>query len=590
MILGENKIGKTNLLYALRLVLDPTLPDSARQLQRTDFWDGIADSLSADDSITVSVELTDFDDNDDLMAMLAEHIISPNPMVSRLTYQFRPKTTLTNPPKTDSDYEFIVFGGGRHDNQLGYELRSRLPLEILPALRDAERDLATWSNSPLKPLLDDAASRLNREHLHQVADELLATQTNVLNTPGVGTEMQSEHEADEREAPQPPLLNLQSRIVSRLINMVGQGQSLNTSLGFSPTDPDKLIRAVRLFIDNGLRSISDASLGSANLIYLTLKSINLDQLVESGLRDHTFLAIEEPEAHLHPHLQRLVYRNFLHKREHQDRDRDSKINDPRQTVILTTHSPHIASVTPLRSIVLLRKSRDQKHTVGYSTVDINLSTTEEADIERYLDVNRGELLFARSIILVEGVAEEYLIPTFGRLLGFDFDQLGITVCSVSGTNFAPYVKLLHSTGLNIPFAVLTDLDPRNGTAPLGHNRVVNLLKLMMDDSDYNALDQSQLLTIAPEFGVFLNNHTFEIDLFESGAHRNICKTLIELTSNTEAKKRALEWCKTPEELDKAQYLKDLEAIGKGRFAQRLSSRINAEECPEYIRRAIEYVN
>jgi putative ATP-dependent endonuclease of OLD family len=35
--LGENKIGKTNLLFALRLILDPSLPDSARRLRFDDF-------------------------------------------------------------------------------------------------------------------------------------------------------------------------------------------------------------------------------------------------------------------------------------------------------------------------------------------------------------------------------------------------------------------------------------------------------------------------------------------------------------------------------------------------------------------------
>ena len=40
VVVGENRVGKSNLLYALRLVLDSTLPDSARQLSLSDFWDG----------------------------------------------------------------------------------------------------------------------------------------------------------------------------------------------------------------------------------------------------------------------------------------------------------------------------------------------------------------------------------------------------------------------------------------------------------------------------------------------------------------------------------------------------------------------
>lgn len=41
VLLGENRVGKSNLLFAIRLVLDPTLPDSARQLKLSDFWDGV---------------------------------------------------------------------------------------------------------------------------------------------------------------------------------------------------------------------------------------------------------------------------------------------------------------------------------------------------------------------------------------------------------------------------------------------------------------------------------------------------------------------------------------------------------------------
>ncbi|EFA5496116.1 DUF2813 domain-containing protein, partial [Escherichia coli] len=31
VLLGENRVGKSNLLFAIRLVIDPTLPDSMRQ-------------------------------------------------------------------------------------------------------------------------------------------------------------------------------------------------------------------------------------------------------------------------------------------------------------------------------------------------------------------------------------------------------------------------------------------------------------------------------------------------------------------------------------------------------------------------------
>ncbi len=590
VILGENKIGKSNLLYALRLVLDPSLPESARQLQKPDFWDGLGEDLTQKDAIKISIDLTDFEDNDDLMAVLAEHLISPEPLISRLTYLFQPKVSLTSAPKSDTDYEFSVYGGDRPENRIGYEVRSRIPMEMLPALRDAERDLATWSNSPLKPLLEDATSKLDRRFLLDVASEVSKVQEKVLDTPIAKIDDKVET-GDIDPNSKMPLRSLSTRIVSRLRKLAGSSQALDTVLGFSSTDADRLIRAIRLFIDGGKRNIADASLGSANLLYVTLKSLNLEQLADQGSREHTFLAIEEPEAHLHPHLQRLVYRDFLRRRPHQQANTENpEESHRRQTLLLTTHSPHIVSVAPLRSIVLLKRSEDASHTIGVSAVDIEMSPADIEDIERYLDVNRGEILFAKAVLLVEGDAEEYLIPVFAKLLGYDFDALGISVCSVSGFNFLPYVKLLSQKGLGIPFSVVTDLDPKSGDKKnLGHNRVLKILTQIVNDSDFVHLSKPAQLAKAEKYGIFLNNHTFEVDLFKSGAQSSMCETIIELTSNGKAKERACKWKKTPATINKSQFLKDIEAIGKGRFAQRLASHINKDQCPEYIHKAIQYV-
>ncbi len=98
-----------------------------------------------------------------------------------------------------------------------------------------------------------------------------------------------------------------------------------------------------------------------------------------------------------------------------------------------------------------------------------------------------------------------------------------------------------------------------------------------------------MLEAANDFGLFLNDHTFEVDLFKSGRHHSICDTIVELTDNGSAEKRALAWQKKPDSLDAEQLLKDIEAIAKGRFAQRLASRFKKNICPQYIRAAVKFL-
>src|SRR3546814_11735637 len=93
--------------------------------------------------------------------------------------------------------------------------------------------------------------------------------------------------------------------------MSGPKQDVQPTLGFSATDALRINRQLRLLIDEGRRGIADASLGSANLIFLTLKLLDLQRLIAANRRDHSLLAIKEPEAHIHPHLQRLVYNHLF---------------------------------------------------------------------------------------------------------------------------------------------------------------------------------------------------------------------------------------------------------------------------------------
>jgi putative ATP-dependent endonuclease of the OLD family len=461
VVVGENKVGKSNFIRALQLILDPGLSERDRQLSLEHFWDGLGED-KVGETIEIAIELTDFTDDPRLMAHLNDCVVAPGPpMVARLTYRFQPKANLGRSAETLADYEYVIFGGDDPDMAVGSSLRRMLPLDVQVALRDAEKDLSSWRNSPLRPLIEQLATSLDEDAREEIQEQV--------------------DEAQAELAGHAEVVATAERISERLVEIAGEQHAVPLVLGLAPTRVDALLRSLRLLIDNGARGIPDASLGTANLIFLALKSLELDQFVSDGERDHTFFAVEEPEAHLHPHVQRLVYRYFLGSAEDRVEDKPSPL-----TTILTTHSPHIASVTPIRSVVLLRYDTEQETTVAVSTATAPFTDRDEADLQRYIDVSRGEIFFARGVILVEGDAERFLVPAFAEAIDIPLDMLGITVCSVGGTNFTPYVKLLGPQGLNIPHVILTDRDPNGTRPPFVRRRLINVLQLVEDGVNYTS--------------------------------------------------------------------------------------------------------
>ncbi|MFB8280486.1 ATP-dependent nuclease [Nocardia colli] len=560
VIVGENGTGKSNLIFALRLILDPNLPDSRRMLRPEDVSDYADRSLAEGAEVKVEIDIAGIESDDPVVGEFDGCFVETEPLVVRLTYVYRPQSATVDSDKqlTRDDFTFEIFGGVRqHDDKA--RTRRAFPLMVLPALRDAV-DLLRGRTSPLHELLE---ARPPDQTLMEKVAQRIQESVDVLAT-------------DQA------VIDIQTDLSKRLAEMTGPQIDLTPTLGFLPSPPEKLIRSIQLFLDaNRTRGVAETSTGTANVIYLALL---LEQLMKRQAKDTVFgnvLGVEEPEAHLHPVLQRNLFRYFLQ-------------SDP--ALIVTTHSPHIAAVSKLDNLVLLRRDSTGAVTAR-TTAGTGMTKPQRADIERYLDVSRAELLFCKAAILVEGPSEVYLLSALASVLDFDLDAHGVILANIAGTDFAPYRRLLSMSGLDVPHVIITDGDPwrKSEYVLAGLKRAARLLSDEKMAKAVAALaaggpgaSTAAETAKAAAGSVYVGSHTLEVDLTPLLADQ-----MIAAHNDLEPSEAAQDRFKTAVRgllvaPDDASHRKTLlgriTTLSKGRYAQRLAEHV--EQTADALRREL----
>ncbi len=153
------------------------------------------------------------------------------------------------------------------------------------------------------------------------------------------------------------------------------------------------------------------------------------------------LAIEEPEAHLHPNGQKKLY---------------SQISEITGQKIISTHSPYIAASAELNQI---RNFYKLPNNVSCGLINTDLLSSDGEDerkIKRQVINTRGELFFSKAIVFFEGETEEQALPIFAeKYFGKTATEMAIDFVGVGGFgNYLPFIRVAE--GLKIPWFILSD--------------------------------------------------------------------------------------------------------------------------------------
>lgn len=617
-IIGENDCGKSNAMTALRILLDDSYYYNTKRLKESDFseslddWKGHWIIISA-----VFNNITEEDKNEEVCnyiipkkeneEFLKSYIKCGDKDIGVITLCIRPQKRIRKKlsEATDinqfneirksiklSDYEFYYTSRAQTDftddkvykNIVGdlengiysnpdnddtsilggkiniMDIQDHISIIFIDALRDVVHEMNKPTN-PIRRIVETIESKIKSSEIEDIKGKISDLNSAISNVEQVAS--------------------IGSKINDKLLDMIGMVYSPEIALESGMKDDIKSISKFLSMKPSNENDIELLGLGHLNMIYIALKIVEYE--VNRTRELINIMIIEEPEAHIHTHIQRTLFDNL-------------NITKNYTQILLTTHSTHLSEVSNINNVNIIKTNKNQSYVMNpmveldkFGKKNLNLNNISLSKcIERYLDAKRSTLLFSKGVILVEGDGEEILIPNMvKKAFGVSLDELGIGLINVGSTSFEYIASLFSDERINRYCAIVTDMDKQvvdkaskhysSKAELLGKSRNVKFTSLFKANKWVD---------------IFYAETTLEVECVKCDRNiKYINKIVDEIYVDDKVKEKHKAALLGTIDGKAETILKIVQHIGKGWYATMLSEKIDSlVEIPDYILDAIAFAS
>jgi len=477
VIIGHNNSGKSNLLRGLNLVLNH---GGNKKLEVDDFNKNttIERLLKEPPRVSISVTFTESENEEDFSNDLVTASTwltkLESPYSAQLTYIFylptrehedyKKEMSLVQSDEIENywltiKHQFlkkysskIYCGNPEYKNVVDSDTIKRIDFQFLDAIRDVERDLFTGRNTLLREVIDffiDFDIKNDSKKEKAIQQKEIAEKRKIFSK---DAKVLIEQLKDRMKSGEKEMLSYATGTEASFDNAEPgfDGHILDT----------ELYSALKLIVKHETGITIPAThngLGYNNLIYISLLLAKMQkdasgEYLGSNAKSFPLLAIEEPEAHLHPAMQ-YKFLKFLIENQ----------KDKTKQIFITTHSPSITSAVKLDNIICLNRLDTGMLNVAYLGKAFSEKEKDsKAYVQRFLDATKSDMLFSRSVVFVEGISEQLLLPVFAEYEKQSLESDHVSIINIGGRYFNHFLKLFDSNKpntINKKVACITDLDP-----------------------------------------------------------------------------------------------------------------------------------